>query len=118
MRLIKGVQARLDDLHWVSYLDHELDEVISGWELKVLGKASKERIVQVPRDVIDELSPYLTSRGLDPDAEAISNRGAYLLGQAIGVATRAPWLPGAKKAVDPKAGISHVTMYEAIKRFF
>ena len=118
MRLVEGVQARVDDLRWVSYPDHESDEVISGWEMTVLGKGNKERIVQVPQDVINELSTYLASRGLDPDPEAITNRGAYLLGQAIDVATRAPWSPGAQQAVDPKAGISHVTMYEAIKRFF
>jgi site-specific recombinase XerD len=93
-------------------------EVIAGWELKVLGKGNKERIVQVPQDVIDELSSYLASRGLDPDPEAVSNRGAYLLGQAVDVASRAPWSPHAQQAIAPKAGISHVTMYEAIKRFF
>ncbi|RYE73219.1 MAG: hypothetical protein EOO81_01200 [Oxalobacteraceae bacterium] len=118
MRLIEGVQARVDDLRWVSYPDHESDEVISGWEMTVLGKGNKERIVQVPHDVIAELGTYLASRGLDPDPEAIANRGAYLLGQAVDVAARAPWSPHAQQAVDPKAGISSVTMYEAIKRFF
>lgn len=118
MRLIEGVQARVDDLRWVSYPDHESDEVISGWEMTVLGKGNKERIVQVPQDVIAELGSYLASRGLDPDPEAIANRGAYLLGQVVDVAARAPWSPRAQQAVDPKAGISHVTMYEAIKRFF
>jgi integrase len=72
----------------------------------------------VPQDVIDELASYLASRGLNPDPEAVSNRGAYLLGQAIDVASRAPWSPVAQQAVVPKAGISHVTMSEAIKRFF
>jgi hypothetical protein len=32
--------------------------------------------------------------------------------------SRAPWSPSAQHAVDSKAGTSHVTMYEAIKRFF
>jgi site-specific recombinase XerD len=118
MRLVEGVQTRVDDLRWVSYPDHESDEVISGWEMTVLGKGNKERIVQVPQDVIDELGSYLATRGLDPDPEAIANRGAYLLGQVVDVASRAPWSPRAQQAVDPKAGISHVTMYEAIKRFF
>ena len=45
MRLIESVNARVDDLRFVSYPDHESDEVISGWELKVLGKGNKERIV-------------------------------------------------------------------------
>jgi site-specific recombinase XerD len=118
MRLIEGVQARVDDLRFVSYPDHESDEVVSGWELKVVGKGNKERIVQVPQDVVDELASYLASRGLDPDPEAVSNRGAYLLGQVVDVASRAPWSPSAQQAVDPKRGISHVKMYEAIKRFF
>ena len=118
MRLIEGVQARVDDLRWVSYPDHDPDEVISGWEMTVLGKGNKERIVQVPQDVIAELGTYLASRGLDPDPEAVANRGAYLFGQAVDVAARAPWSPHAQQAVDPKAGISSVTMYEAIKRFF
>ena len=118
MRLIEGVQARVDDLKWASYPDHESEEVVAGWELKVIGKGNKERIVQVLQDVVDELSGYLVSRGLDPDPEALCNGGAYLLGQVVDVASRAPWSPGAKVPVDPKAGISHVTMHEAIKRFF
>ena len=118
MRLIEGVNARVDDLRFVSYPDHESNEIVSGWELKVLGKGNKERIVQVPQEVVDELNSYLVSRGLDPDPEAVSNRAAYLLGHAVDVGSHAPWSPSAQQAVDPKAGISHVTMYEAIKRFF
>ena len=118
MRLIEGVNARVDDLRFVSGPDHESDEVVAGWELKVVGKGNKERIVQVPQDVIDELASFLASRGLDPDFEAISNRHVYLLGQSVDVATRAPWSLGAQQAVDPKAAIAHVTIYEAIKRFF
>jgi site-specific recombinase XerD len=116
--LVEGVQARVDALRWVSYPDDESDEVISGWEMTVLGKGSKERLVQVPQDMIDELDNYLASLGLDFDPEAIGNRGAYLLGQAVDVASPAPWSPRAQQLLDPKAGISPVTMYEAIKRFF
>jgi site-specific recombinase XerD len=118
MRLIEGVNARVDDLRFVSYPDHESDEVIAGWELTVVGKGNKERTVQVPQDVIDELASYLASRNLDHNPEAVNNRGAYLLGQAVDVASHAPWSPSAQQVVDPKVGISHVTMYEAIKRFF
>lgn len=53
---------------------------MQGWELTVLGKGSKERTVQVPDDVIEELKSYLASRGLDPDLEATANHGAYLIG--------------------------------------
>ncbi len=88
MGLIEGVNARVDDLRFVSYPDHESDEVIAGWEFKVLGKGNKERIVQVPQDVVDELAGYLASRGIDPDPEAVSNRGAYLLCQAFDVSRR------------------------------
>jgi site-specific recombinase XerD len=100
VRLIEGVQARVDDLRFVSYPDHASDEVVAGWELKVLGKGNKERVVQVPQDVIDELGSYLTSRGLNPDPEAICSRGAYLLGLAVDVALRAPWSPRAQQPVD------------------
>ncbi len=117
MRLVEGVQARVDDLRLVSYADQASDEVISGWEMTVLGEGNKERIVQVPQEVIDELACYLASRGQDPDPKAIANRGTYLLGQVVDVASRAPWSPRSQQTVDPKAGISHVTMYEAIKRF-
>jgi hypothetical protein len=46
--------------------------------------------VMRPQDVIAELGSYLASRGLDPDPEAIANRGAYLLGQVVDVASQAP----------------------------
>ena len=118
LRLIEGAQARVDDLRWASYPDHESGEVIQGWELTVLGKGSKERIVQVPDDVIEELRNYLASRGLDADPEAISNRGAYLIGQVTDVASRTPWSSSAGRAVDPKAGVSHPKVYKAIKAFF
>lgn len=118
IRLIEGVQARVDDLRWVQYPDPASDDVISGWELKVTGKGDKERIVQVPQEVVDELAKYLASRGLDANPEAPGNRGTYLLGHATDVATRAPWSPRAQMAVDPKAGISHGIVYAAIKKFF
>lgn len=92
MRLVEGVQARVDDLRWISYPDHESEKVISGWEMTVLGKGNKGRIVQVPQDVINELSIYLALRSLDANPGAVINRGAYLLGQAIDVGTRAPWM--------------------------
>ena len=118
LRLVEGVQARVDDLRWVSYPDHESDEVIEGWELTVLGKGNKERIVPVPQEVVTELHSYLESRGLDADPQAPSNQGAHLIGQVTDVATRTSWSATAGRIVDPKAAVSHAKVYQAIKRFF
>ena len=41
-----------------------------------------------------------------------------LLNATEPVGNRAPWSPRAQQIIDPKAGLSPVTMYEAIKRFF
>lgn len=117
LRLIEGVQARLDDVRWVSYASHDA-EPVEGWELTVLGKGNKERVVAVPQDVIGELSGYLVSRGLDPDPEHAANRGAYLIGQISDAAERAPWSPLARQPADPKAGIAAGTLYEQLKTFF
>lgn len=117
VRLVEGVQAKVDDLHWVSYPSPQ-GEPVEGWELTVLGKGNKERIVPVPLDVVAELSHYLVSRGLDPDPEHVTNRGAYLIGQTSDVAKRAPWSPMAQQPYDPKAGIAAGTLYEQLKRFF
>ena len=118
MRLVEGVQARVDDLLWVQYADPASDDIIAGWELKVVGKGNKERIVQVPQDVINVLSSYFASRGLDPNLEAPGNQGAYLLGQASDAAIQAPWSSHGQRTVDPKAGISPGIIQASIKRFF
>ena len=117
LRLVEGVQARLDDLRWVSYGVQD-DESVEGWELTVIGKGNKERVVPVPPDVIAELSRYLSSRDLDPDPEHILNRGAFLIGQISDAVLRAPWSPLARQAPDPKAGIAAGTLYEQLKLFF
>ena len=72
----------------------------------------------MPLDVIGELSHYLVARGLDPDPEHSGNRGAFLLGQAMDVAERAPWLPQARRFADPKTGIAPSTLYGQLKTFF
>ena len=88
--------TQVDHLNWVSYPpDSDNDDLLEGWELTVIGKGEKERVVPVPLDVIGELAQYLAARGLDPDPEHPSNCGAFLLGQAIDIAERAPWLPQA-----------------------
>lgn len=119
LRLAEAVAAQVDHLNWVSYPpDSEDEEPVEGWELTVIGKGEKERVVPVPLDVIGELSRYLVARGLDPDPEHASNRGAFLLGQAVDVAERAPWLPQARIATDSKAGIAATTLYGQLKTFF
>jgi site-specific recombinase XerD len=118
VRLVEGVQARVDDLRWVSYPSPDGGEPVEGWELTVLGKGNKERIVSVPIDVVGALSHYLVSRGLDPDPEHGQNRGAYLIGQAVDVAQTAPWSPRAQSTVDPKAGLAPGTLYGQLKKFF
>jgi site-specific recombinase XerD len=119
LRLAEAVAATVDHLNWVSYpADANDDEPIEGWELTVIGKGEKERVVPVPLAVIGELSTYLVARGLDPDPEHASNRGAFLLGKAVDVAARAPWSPAVTLAVDPKAGIAPGTLSVQLKGFF
>jgi site-specific recombinase XerD len=68
LRLAEAVAARVDHLNWASYPpDADEHEPIEGWELTVMGKGGKQRVVPVPLDVIGELANYLAARGLDPD---------------------------------------------------
>ena len=134
LRLSEVVAAKVDDLRWVEYPAEAQDEQpLEGWMLRVIGKGQKEREVPVPLDVIGQLSPYLASRGLDPDPEDIGNQGAHLLGKASDAAERAPGLNGksAKSGLnrlngrlptstppDPREGIAATTFYEQTKAFF
>lgn len=117
LRLVEGVQAQLNDLRWVSYASLD-SELVEGWELTVLGKGNKERIVPVPQDIVAELSQYLVSRGLDPDPRHTANSNAYLIGQISDATERAPWSPLAQRPVNPKAGIATGTLYDQLKAFF
>lgn len=118
LRLAEGVAATVDHLNWVSYPGAPDEEPIEGWELTVVGKGGKTRIVPVPLDVIGDLAKYLASRGLDPDPANPANRGAFLLGRAGDLLERAPWLPQAAAQNEPKAGIAAGTLYAQLKRFF
>lgn len=118
LRLAEGVAARVDDLHWVHYpADAGGWEALEGWELHVLGKGHKPRVVPVPQDVVAALSTYLAARGLDPDPEAARNRGSFLLGKALDVGLRAPWSKAANVATASE-GIQPGTLYGQFKRFF
>jgi site-specific recombinase XerD len=115
LRLVEGVQARCDDLKRVEYPDPDTGGMTRGWELLVLGKGQKERLVSVPDAVVDELGAYLVSRGLDADPELSGNRGAYLIGQG----TDAPaWSAVAQAGIGRKDGISDAVMYRQFKAFF
>ena len=116
LRLIEGVQAKCDDLRSVEYPDPETGGITTGWELLVLGKGNKERIVSVPDFVVAQLGEYLVARGLDADPTSSRNRSAYLFGLATDISEMAPGLAG--QPVDPKAGVSHSLIYLIFKRFF
>jgi len=106
----------------------DADESVQGWMLEVLGKGQRLREVPVPLEVVAQLADYLTSRGLDADPEAISNRGVHLLGQAIDLvepdgdvgASRRRRVVAKRDATppDPKAGIAEETLYGQLKTFF
>lgn len=118
LRLSEAVASNVDELEWVEYPPDEDDQDhVEGWLLNVVGKGGRLRQVPVPLEVVSELSGYLQSRGLDPDPEAPSNAGAFLLGKATDISELAPSLQPAE-GVDPKAGIATNTLYDQLKRFF
>ncbi|HRO60411.1 MAG TPA: tyrosine-type recombinase/integrase, partial [Burkholderiaceae bacterium] len=118
LRLSEVVAAIVDDLRWVEYpADVSDDEPIEGWMLRVVGKGQKVREVPVPTEVVDELTAYLTARGLVPKVEDVGNQGVFLLGQASDVAARAPGL-AARVQADPREGVAASTFYNQVKAFF
>jgi site-specific recombinase XerD len=118
LRLSEAVASKVDELEWVEYPPDEDDQDhVQGWLLNVVGKGGRLRQVPVPLDVVSELSEYLQSRGLDPDPEASSNTGVFLLGKATDISVLAPSLHPAE-GIDPKAGIAANTLYDQLKRFF
>lgn len=118
IRLSEALSATVDQLQWVSYPDPEEGGTVEGWQLTVYGKGAKVREVPVSFEVISELSHYLGARGLDPDPQAASNVGVYLIGKAVDVAVRAPWTPAHVRDVNARNGISASTLHAQIKKFF
>lgn len=113
LRLSELVAARLDDL-----VRSPADAgPPAAWWLQVRGPAGRQRELPLPDGLIETLSGYLASRGLDPDPGAPANRGAHVLGQASDRAERAPNLP-APAPHDAKAGVGAGTVYRQLKRFF
>lgn len=118
LRLAEATAATVDRLIRESRpSDAPEAETVDGWELRVIGKAARQRRVQVPQHVVGELSTYLATRGLDPNPRHPANAGAFLLGKAVDVAERAPWSPTGMRTVDPKAGIAPSTLYVQLKAF-
>ena len=115
LRLIEGVEARCDDLKRVAYPNPDTGGVTAGWELLVLGKAQKERIVLVPDAVVADLSAYLAARGLDADPESPIDRGALMIGKAT---EPSAWSAVARAEIKRKDGVSDAVMYRQFKAFF
>lgn len=118
LRLAEGVAATVDHLNWASYPGAPDEAPVEGWELTVVGKGGKPRVVPLPLEAIGDLSKSFESRGLQPDPANPVSRGAFLLGRAGDLAERAPWLPQAGEPKNPKAGITAGTLYGQFKGFF
>ena len=119
MRCAEIVACQVQHLRWASYPPTVDDlEWVEGWELGIVGKGNKPRVVPVPDIVIGDLTGYLASRGLPADLRAPESKGAHLLGHAVDVAQQAPWSPAAQANVDRLAGIGSQTWYDSMKGFF
>lgn len=119
MRCAEVVAAQVQHLRWVSYPPTADDpEWVEGWELGIVGKGNKSRVVPVPNILIADLAEYLASRGLLRDLRALENKRAHLIGAAVDVAEQAPWSPAARRPVDPLTGIGAQTWYAALRGFF
>ena len=119
LRISEVCAARVRDLKWVVYPGDATDsQEVSGWEMAVVGKGNKLRMVPVSPMTIDALSSYLGSRGLVADVAHPENQEASLLGQASDVAARAPGLAKHHGQADPKAGIAADTLAHQVKKFF
>lgn len=118
LRLAEVLDVRVADLEWKSYPgDRHDSQAIEGWELTVVGKGEKTRIVPVPTELIKAFEHYFKERGLGESIHHVP-RQAFLLGHASDLQERMPWSARARKVYDPKAGIRPNTLYSQIKRFF
>ncbi|WP_051516946.1 phage integrase family protein [Herbaspirillum sp. RV1423] len=124
LRRSEVVAARVGDMKWETLPATDAgDPAVSGWLLRVVGKGGKIREVKISLSLAEDLARYLESRGLSPFVIDPANANAYMLGQAVDVAERAPWSPAGKRAlagqpVDPRAGIEASTLHDQIKGFF
>jgi len=116
LRISEAVAAKVDHLNWVEYPGEGDEPGVEGFELTVIGKGDKLRVVPVPDDVIELLGEYLVSRGLTSEPRDIGNSGAFLIGRLVDAHERAPNLVGATR--DGRLGISATTLGEQMKQFF
>jgi site-specific recombinase XerD len=117
LRISEVVAARVADLTWQRYRDNIHGGTVEVWELTVVGKGGKERVVPVSPAIITQLQAYLHARGLSGELGVVPAE-AYLLGRTVDVATRATWSPAAKAPLDRLAGIGTATLHDQIKAFF
>jgi site-specific recombinase XerD len=116
LRRAEIVQARVGDLRWTEIPAGRDEPAEAGWELSIVGKGDKQRFVPLGQAQIEALRAYLDSRGLERRLDDPDNAGVYLLGQAVDLQHRAPW--AARKAINPREGISAQTLYAQLKTFF
>ena len=116
LRISEAVAAQVDHLNWVEYPGEGDEPGVEGFELTVIGKGDKLRVVPVPDDVITLLKKYLVARGLKSEPRDIGNSGAFLVGRLVDAHERAPNLVDATR--DGRLGISATTLGEQMKQFF
>ena len=116
LRISEAVAAQVDHLNWVEYPGESDEPGVEGFELTVVGKGDKWRVVPVPDDVITLLKEYLVARGLKSEPSDIGNLPAFLIGRLVDAHERAPNLVDATR--DGRLGISATTLGEQIKHFF
>lgn len=110
LRLGQLVQARVGDLC--------LSGQPASWHLRLAASGRAERCLPLPPALTGLLFDYLHSRGLGHPADTRVSHGAHLLGLAADVETRAPWVPCARRPLDPLAGVGAGTLRDQIKKFF
>ena len=116
LRISEAVAAQVDHLNWVEYPGEGDEPGVEGFELTVVGKGDKPRVVPIPDDVITLLKEYLVARGLKSEPRDIGNSGAFLIGLLVDAHERAPNLVDATR--DGRLGISATTLGEQMKQFF
>lgn len=110
LRLTELANGKCDDLK-----REMLEEGEEGWMHTVFGKGGKVREVPWPDALVEELKALLAARGLDPDPEAPSNAGVYLIGKIDDANDEGRKL---RKEFSPREGIAEATLYQILKDYF
>lgn len=120
LRISDLVHIRVDDLMTPQHRETAGNRgagLDKRWRFAVAGKGSEHRVIPLDSNIIDELSHYLVSRGLEPDPLHPANSGAYLIGKASDVVERVPWAPLHVQMFDAKAGISAGVIARDLRRY-